>query len=88
MSEQRVSFTLAHPLRTEDAEDLGLEPQVYQAGERLILNRREAMRLVGAGYVLGAEPSKPATVQAALTPVKTSPAVKPALGKAETGKSE
>lgn len=69
VSSDRVKLTLANPLRTKDAEELGLEPRVYQTGEEIELPRASAYRLAGSGYVKGAEPGNPATVNAALTPV-------------------
>ncbi|MFC4014604.1 hypothetical protein ACFOY2_45790 [Nonomuraea purpurea] len=85
MSEQYVTFTLAHPLRTEDAESLGIEPRIYNVREQLTLLRRDAERLAGAGLVLGADTNHRATWAAALKPVKSTPATatKPATGKAE-----
>ncbi|GAB2467583.1 hypothetical protein GCM10027187_39720 [Streptosporangium sandarakinum] len=72
-----VKLTLAHPLRTVDAIELGLAERVYPQGEELTLLRRDAMRLVGAGFVLGAEPGNLESIQAALTPVKPEPAAQP-----------
>ncbi|MBG0818992.1 hypothetical protein [Planomonospora sp. ID82291] len=83
MAEQYVSFILAHPLRTVDAVELGLPERVYQQGEKVTLMKREAMRLVGAGFVLGADPADRDSVRAALVPVKNNP--KPAV---QQGKSE
>lgn len=91
MSEQYVTFTLAHPLRTEDAEELGMKDvRVYQAGESLTLSKRDAYRLAGAGLVLGADTSKRATWATAMKPVKpTSPApAKPATKAGDTSKAE
>ncbi|WP_433542090.1 hypothetical protein ACQP10_38030 (plasmid) [Streptosporangium sandarakinum] len=65
----RVRVKLANPLRTEDAEELGLEPRTYPTGAEIELPRPYALRLAGAGYVEGAEPQNPATVHAALKPV-------------------
>ncbi len=64
-----VSFTLAHPLGTKDAENVGLEPRVYPVGSEVRLRRSIAQRLASAGLVAGAEPADPASVNAALTPV-------------------
>ncbi|GAA2691967.1 hypothetical protein [Nonomuraea recticatena] len=71
---QLVKITLTNPLGSKDSEELGLERRVHATGETIILKEREAMRLVGVGYVLGAEPGNPATIRKALTPVKSRPA--------------
>ncbi|MER5322353.1 hypothetical protein [Streptosporangium roseum] len=64
----RVTITLANPLRTQDADELGLESRTYRTGETIELPRSYAERLAGAGYVKGAEPQKLASVHAAMTP--------------------
>ncbi|MFG6197755.1 hypothetical protein [Nonomuraea sp. JJY05] len=86
MSEQYHTLTLAHPLRTVDAEELCLEARVHNAGERLTLLKRDAWRLAGNGLVLGADTNNRAAWADAMPPVKSSPS-KPAL-KAESGKAE
>ncbi|WP_449066302.1 hypothetical protein [Planomonospora algeriensis] len=83
MAEQYVKLTLAHPLRTVDAVELGLPERVYRQGEEITLLRREAMRLVGAGFVAGADPADRDSVQKALTPIKPAPAKTTTAGKGE-----
>jgi hypothetical protein len=83
-------FKLAHPLRTVDAEQLGLEHRTYAVGETVTLPYGYAMRLVGAGFVEGAEPGNQASVEASLkrvaqpgkpAPVDAEPANPAAKGK-------
>lgn len=62
-------FKLAHPLRVEDAVEVGLPERKYYVGEEITLPYASAMRLVNAGFVAGAEPGKRETVKAALKPV-------------------
>ncbi|MFD9947706.1 hypothetical protein ACFWYW_46430 [Nonomuraea sp. NPDC059023] len=50
-----VKIKLAHPLRTEDAVELGLEERPYAVGSELTLPRAYADRLNGAGFVAGRE---------------------------------
>lgn len=59
-------FKLAHPLRTEDAVELALPERTYAVGEEITLPYQYAMRLVGAGFVEGAEPGNQRSVDAAL----------------------
>ncbi|MGW0485759.1 hypothetical protein [Nonomuraea sp. NPDC003214] len=98
MSADLVSFTLAHPLGSKHAAELGLEETVYPVGSELQLPRAYAMRLVGAGMVQGADPTDHKTVRAALKqvaapgkpapvgaeqPAESAPAGKPKPGKGE-----
>ncbi|TMR22083.1 hypothetical protein ETD86_13015 [Nonomuraea turkmeniaca] len=60
-TDQLVIFNLAHPLRSIDAEAVGLPIRTYAVGEELKLSYGQAMRLVAGGAVAGANPQKPQT---------------------------
>ncbi|MBG0818739.1 hypothetical protein [Planomonospora sp. ID82291] len=72
MSDHLVKLILANPLRSLDAENLGLPIRSYAVREEVILPHGQAMRLVAAGFVQGANPQKPETVTAALTRIEAS----------------
>ncbi|MEU4229485.1 hypothetical protein AB0F17_34755 [Nonomuraea sp. NPDC026600] len=89
-TDQFVIFNLAHPLRTIDAEAVGLPVRTYAVGEQLQLNYGQAMRLVAAGAVAGANPQKPQTYMldapgSALRRVPATPVDAPAASPEPTG---
>ncbi|MFG1976998.1 hypothetical protein ACGFJC_47365 [Nonomuraea fuscirosea] len=69
MSYDLRTFKLAHPLRKEDAVEVGLPERTYQVNDEITLPYQAALRLVNAGFVAGAEPGNRDTVKAALRPV-------------------
>lgn len=69
-----VSFALAHPLGPKTATEVGLEPKEYATGTEVTLPYGQAMRLVSAGWVAGADPADIESVRRALKPVKAKPA--------------
>ncbi|MET7335926.1 hypothetical protein [Nonomuraea sp. NPDC005650] len=77
MSADLRKFKLAHPLREEDAVELGLPERTYQTGEELTLPYAYAMRLFSAGFVEGGEPGRPQTAETALK--RVNPPAKPAV---------
>ncbi|MEU4231184.1 hypothetical protein AB0F17_43405 [Nonomuraea sp. NPDC026600] len=69
-----VKITLAHPIGVHTCRQLGLDEAEHPVGAELELHREQAHRLVSAGYVVGANPSDFASVQAAMKPIKSKPA--------------
>ncbi|SDH68833.1 hypothetical protein SAMN05421505_12085 [Sinosporangium album] len=69
-----VNFALAHPIGPKTCRQLGIEEAEHPVGASLTMQYGQAMRLVSAGYVAGADPQDPASVQKALKPVKAKPA--------------
>lgn len=80
MSESYVSVTLAHPLDAHVAVQVGLENRPYPVGSQVTMLRRDAMKLVSAGLIAGADPTNIDSVARALKPVKR-PAPAPAASK-------
>ncbi|MEU4703393.1 hypothetical protein [Nonomuraea dietziae] len=69
-----VSFKLANPIGPYTCEQLGIPPKEHPVGATLTLPRQQALRLVSAGLVAGADPQDIESVQKALKPVKAKPA--------------
>jgi hypothetical protein len=79
-----VAITLAHPIGPHTCRQLDLEEAEHQVGAVLTLPRGQAMRLVSAGFVAGADPQDFGSIQKALRPVKPSASkVKPPAPAAE-----
>ena len=77
MATQQVEITLAHPIGTQVAAELGLPPRKYRVGETIQVTYQVAARLAASGRVAGADPTRPSTYQ---TAIRTIP---PAVGKAD-----